>query len=363
MAYQLKTTGIAANCTMCIAVDPDTNTIKDFASSTVTADITVDAGITIGSGTWDGNTRKYFQLATGNYVGFGTNKPTFSFNTTNTPRTVVWIGENAGAGTLIFGNDSGNYFGANWIVGGGDSFPTANIGSSTQHGALVRPAAGEKWIFGFSLVRSTSTIAYTAKHDASAMTVQTLSAISSSVSYTLDFVGRRDDSTSQIADKIHAVLIFDTDLTEAQWDTLRDDWFGTLLEAVVVPATLSGTATLGDITASGDLAPQPDSSLSGSATLGDITASGTLGVAPGVITTPVLKNNTGTILASVSGVVANVYHPTTGALVVRKTGLSSDGSGIVTITDALLVPGTSYVYEIDLSAASLGRRLPVGVAA
>lgn len=50
-------------------------------------------------------------------------------------------------------------------------------------------------------------------------------------------------------------------------------------------------------------------------------------------------------------------------LVVRKTGLSSDGSGIVTITDALLVPGTSYVYEIDLSAASLGRRLPVGVAA
>lgn len=126
---------------------------------------------------------------------------------------------------------------------------------------------------------------------------------------------------------------------------------------------LSGTATLGDITASGTLATAPLSSLSGSANLGDISASGTLGVAPGVITTPVLKNNTGTILASVSGVVANVYHPTTGALVVRKTGLSSDGSGIVTITDALLVPGTSYVYEIDLSAASLGRRLPVGIAA
>lgn len=126
---------------------------------------------------------------------------------------------------------------------------------------------------------------------------------------------------------------------------------------------LSGSAALGDITASGTLAPQPDSSLSGSATLGDITASGTLGVAPGVITTPVLKNNTGTILASVSGVVANVYNPTTGALVVRKTGLSSNGSGIVAITDAALVPGTSYVYEIDLSAASLGRRLPVGVAA
>lgn len=136
-----------------------------------------------------------------------------------------------------------------------------------------------------------------------------------------------------------------------------------VMNGAAVPGDISGSATLGDITASGTLAPQPDSSLSGSATLGDITASGALGVAPGIITTPVLKNNTGTILASVSGVVANVYHPTTGALVVRKTGLSSDGSGIVTITDAALIPGTSYVYEIDLSAASLGRRLPVGIAA
>jgi hypothetical protein len=139
-------------------------------------------------------------------------------------------------------------------------------------------------------------------------------------------------------------------------------------EATAAPpsSTLSGDATLGDITASGGMATVPNSSLSGGATLGDVAASGGLSSAApgaGVITTPVLKNNTGTILASVSGVVANVYNPTTGALVVRKAGLSSNASGIVTITDAALVPGTSYVYEIDLSAASLGRRLPVGVAA
>ena len=88
-----------------------------------------------------------------------------------------------------------------------------------------------------------------------------------------------------------------------------------------------------------------------------------MGLAPGVITTPVLKNNTGTILASVSGIVANIYHPTTGTLVVRKTGLSSNGSGIVTIRDVLLDAGTTYAYELDLSATSQGRRLPTAVAA
>ena len=126
---------------------------------------------------------------------------------------------------------------------------------------------------------------------------------------------------------------------------------------------ISGGATLGDIAASGSLATAGASDVSGSATLGDITAAGTLAQASGTITSPVLKNNTGTILASVTGIVANVYHPTTGALVVRKTGLSSSGAGIVTITDVLIVAGTTYAYELDLSATSQGRRLPTGVAA
>jgi hypothetical protein len=128
-------------------------------------------------------------------------------------------------------------------------------------------------------------------------------------------------------------------------------------------SVLSGEAVLSGITADGSMAPQPDSSMSGAAVLAGITAEGGMGLAPGVITTPVLKNNTGTILASVSGIVANIYHPTTGALVVRKTGLTSDGSGIVTISDVLLVPATTYAYELDLSASTQGRRLPTGVAA
>lgn len=128
-------------------------------------------------------------------------------------------------------------------------------------------------------------------------------------------------------------------------------------------SALSGEAILSGITADGSMAPQPNSSLSGTAILSGIAADGGMGLAPGVITTPVLKNNTGTTLAWVSGIVANIYHPTTGALVVRKTGLTSDGSGIVTISDVLLSAGTTYAYELDLSASSQGRRLPTGVAA
>lgn len=132
----------------------------------------------------------------------------------------------------------------------------------------------------------------------------------------------------------------------------------------VATSDISGTATLDDVSASGTLS-VGSSIVSGTATLDDITASGTVSSSPasGTITSPVLKNNTGTVLASVTGIVANVYNATTGALVVRKTGLSSNGSGIVTITDVLLTAGVTYAYELDLSATSQGRRLPTGVAA
>lgn len=81
----------------------------------------------------------------------------------------------------------------------------------------------------------------------------------------------------------------------------------------------------------------------------------------GTIVTPVLKNNTGTVLANETGVVVNVYHSTTGALVLQKTGLTSSALGVVTVTDDALEAGTTYAYEVVLS--SNGRRLPTAEAA
>jgi hypothetical protein len=125
---------------------------------------------------------------------------------------------------------------------------------------------------------------------------------------------------------------------------------------------LTGNVTLDDAVAGGTLT-SIASSLSGNVTLDDAVAAGTLGIAPGVITTPPLKNNTGTLLANVTGVVANVYNATTGAFVVRKTGLASSGAGVVTIIDPALAPSTAYAYEIDLTVAGLGRVLPLATAA
>lgn len=80
----------------------------------------------------------------------------------------------------------------------------------------------------------------------------------------------------------------------------------------------------------------------------------------GTLTTPVIRNNTGTVLANETGVALNVYNPTTGALVVRLTGLTTNASGVLTATNPSIVSGTTYNYEVVLS--SNRRRLPVEVA-
>lgn len=83
-------------------------------------------------------------------------------------------------------------------------------------------------------------------------------------------------------------------------------------------------------------------------------------VLPASITTEVLKNNTGTVLASTGSIVANVYDLTTGALVVHKTGLTSDASGVVTFSDAALVASTEYLVTITIATADGVARIMAG---
>lgn len=75
--------------------------------------------------------------------------------------------------------------------------------------------------------------------------------------------------------------------------------------------------------------------------------------APAGLTSSPLKNNTGTLLTS-AGCSAYVHNPSTGALVLLKTGLTSHAStGVVTFTDAALVAATSYrvVWKITSDGA------------
>lgn len=65
------------------------------------------------------------------------------------------------------------------------------------------------------------------------------------------------------------------------------------------------------------------------------------------ITTSALKQNNGTVIASQTDIVANIYNASTGALVVRKTSQSTDGSGILTFSDASMSSATEYVVHIE----------------
>jgi hypothetical protein len=81
----------------------------------------------------------------------------------------------------------------------------------------------------------------------------------------------------------------------------------------------------------------------------------------GTITTPPLKNKAGVVLANLTGLTVNVYHPTTGALVVQLTNVTTNGSGIATLSSGSIVAGQTYAVEVV--HAIYGRRLPTGVAA
>ena len=88
--------------------------------------------------------------------------------------------------------------------------------------------------------------------------------------------------------------------------------------------------------------------------VGSITSSGSL--SNGTFTSEVLKDYAGNVLANVSLNFVRFYNDTTGVLVLNKTGVSTNASGIVTFSDAALVAGTTY--RVDWETAAGSRRMP-----
>lgn len=74
----------------------------------------------------------------------------------------------------------------------------------------------------------------------------------------------------------------------------------------------------------------------------------------GTLTLPVLKNNTGTILANETGATVHVYAVSTGNKVVTKTAQTTNGSGIMSVTDALIVAATQYRVVVVLGSGAEG---------
>lgn len=93
--------------------------------------------------------------------------------------------------------------------------------------------------------------------------------------------------------------------------------------------------------------------------VGSITSSGSL--SNGTFTSEVLKDYAGNVLANVSLNFVRFYNDTTGALVLSKSGVSTNGSGIVSFSDPALVAGTTY--RVDWETSSGSRRMPRKAAA
>lgn len=136
-----------------------------------------------------------------------------------------------------------------------------------------------------------------------------------------------------------AIALSGQALTVSQGVVTASNGLFVSLSGQVVPYSQGTLAAAAAITVSG----QTQSFSLGTLTLGH------------PITTPPMTNNTGTVLASISGWTVNVYNASTGALVVQKTGLSTDASGVISFTDAAITGGT---YSYEPVHATYGRRLP-----
>lgn len=64
-----------------------------------------------------------------------------------------------------------------------------------------------------------------------------------------------------------------------------------------------------------------------------------------------LVNNAGAPIASTGSITVDVYNPSTGALVVRKTGLTSTAGADLVVSDAALTIGTTYNVFITIGTA------------
>jgi hypothetical protein len=76
--------------------------------------------------------------------------------------------------------------------------------------------------------------------------------------------------------------------------------------------------------------------------------------AAGTITTGAFKNNTGSVLASLTALTVTVLNASTLAFVKTFTSQTTNGGGVMAITDALFVSGTQYAVVTTNASGTLG---------
>jgi len=239
MAYTLKASGIATSLVMCVAVDEDGSTIKEFVSPTVDAAKTLETGVaaSIGTSSWKSVSRSYFQtLANGTYdfygITFGATKPAFDSGNTH-PFSVYAVC--AGAGTRSGNQDdmiqAGQVSRRILSISATDHqliFNAANVGTTTI------PSDGTtKFSMGGSFVNSGNVKLYYGLESGSLAqdgTTQTDAGYGGNGQTILSIGGDRT-SGGKTPGKWHLVAMFQAELSLSDFQALHTDWVGTLFDA------------------------------------------------------------------------------------------------------------------------------------
>lgn len=246
MAYQLKSTGIAAYCVMAVAVDPDTGAVTDFASAGPGGTGGTGATLAVGANivasntlTWDGNTRRYWSMGATNSaadsISYISNAPKWDVQTSGRKQSMVAIAQvDTGGNTVICGGSNSSNKILQSDTGSGIGLPYTSYNGG-RNGGGGYPNANDKVMFGFTLEHTTGgSYGFYCLHDASSVTITSNLGVVSGTPGTLTYTNicRRNDQTTHIAHKWLLIAQFDAyTLSSTDMENLRDDWFGTLFES------------------------------------------------------------------------------------------------------------------------------------
>lgn len=246
MSYSLKSTGLATHVLNLIMVDDDDTTVVDIGSSPAT--LVVDANVTIENLDWNGVTRKAFETKSNgsfNFYGitFSANAPALPHGNGSGGNTQVAIyaratangglgyAFKASAGAIGMGLDSTGYDNPGAIINTSFLYGSSDSYTATDFSERVILAVTHE----YGAVRQV--FADTDGGTSTALDVDTTDA-GFGANGTLDSIGGYAGQ-GHVRMRVLAYINFDSKLTLSEIQSLRDDWFGVLVDAPVVGGGLS----------------------------------------------------------------------------------------------------------------------------
>lgn len=333
MAYTLKTTGIATKLRSCIGVDEDGVTVKDFVTGNVAVHHASIATPKTGAATWKGVTRNWFRTDSGaglpNTQGITwTTPPTGFIGTTGLS---FWCAANtmpALADQPLWACEDENDTGFKFDATGKAQARASAILLGTSTTAIPTAA---KVSFGVQMKQSGTGLQFFRGLESAALAADgTYNDPGALGNHTLFNFGGRVGYGSVPGEYFLACWFVDAALiTEAEMQSLHNDWFGTLFESTTTPFSGTGIATV----------------LSARA----VVASGAFGLVYR-ITGTMVDPSTGAPRANLTGIDAAFFDESnpSGLTTPRQTitNLTTDGSGNFTwsLPNSTLVAGQTGLF-------------------